>query len=74
MKNLGAIFILLIFCTTFSYCKKSNSPTTVDPITPVTPIAPTPEKDFTNSTAVDYYDHLKFRVTGLMGKLTQLFN
>ncbi|MEI6086456.1 MAG: glycoside hydrolase family 5 protein [Bacteroidota bacterium] len=75
MKNLGAIFIFSIFCTTFSYCKKANSPATIDPITPVTPVVPTPEKDFTNSSAVDYYGPLKVsgnRITGKADSAVQL--
>jgi endoglucanase len=75
MKNVNTIIAIVILSITISFCKKTNSSISVTPVIPVIPVVPTPEKDFTNSTAVDYYGPLKVtgnRITGKADSAVQL--
>ncbi len=75
MKYLKTIIYFLLLSTVIVSCKKSDSSAPITLITPVTPVAPTPEKEMTNSTAVEYYGQLKVsgnRITGKVDSAVQL--
>jgi endoglucanase len=75
MKNIKSIVYIFLFSALFINCKKSSSTAPNTPITPVIPVVPTPEKDITNSTAVEYFGPLKVsgnRITGKADAAVQL--
>lgn len=63
---------ILLFSVLFVFCKKSQAP---EVITPITPIVPVPEKNLTNSTAVEYYGPLRVvgnKIVGTGDSIVQL--
>jgi endoglucanase len=75
MKIRKTIIAILMFSVLFVFCNKSQSPAVISPTTPTTPVVPVPEKDFTNSTAVEYYGPLRVvgnKIVGTGDSVVQL--
>ena len=72
MKNWNTSVLFLLFSVPFLFCKKAPTP---EIISPITPVAPAPEKNITNSTAVEYFGPLRVvgnKIVGTGDSVVQL--
>jgi endoglucanase len=65
MKMFKTLFFISLISVTLAFCNKAD---TVSSIIPTPPVVPTPEKDFINSTPVNYYGQLKVSGNRITGK------